>query len=131
VVEFHPTLSEVPMSDPGAALHLAAGVYQLEEGGWRWTAGQPVLVLKPPGAKAQLVVEFFLPDAAPGRELRAWVNDKLVAAQSYPGPGAHRLEAAVEAPGAEAVVRLSIDRTFRVAGDNRELGFILRSVALR
>ena len=48
-----PLLSVVSVSDPAASAQLVRGFYGLEGGGWRWTAKQFEVALKPPAGAAQ------------------------------------------------------------------------------
>src|ERR1700722_3939843 len=61
-----PMVSLLKMNDPGAKEQLVRGVYGLESGTWRWTAGNFAVVLKtPPGASekgATLTLNLLVSD---------------------------------------------------------------------
>ena len=61
------------------------------------------------------------------------LDGKEVAAQTYAGPGAYRLETSgpVRPAGTEAVVQLQIDRTFTAPPDTRDLGIVVTAIGFR
>lgn len=128
-VPIKPTLAWLPMNAPNAGDHILAGVYALERNEWRWAAPRAAFRLAAPAAPTRLAALVFLPAQAPGRNLRLELDGALVAELAVPGEGAYRIESGVLAPPTGPVtVTLTIDRGFRAAGDNRELGLILRAI---
>jgi len=91
VLERKPLLSDLRMNAPEAEQQIVSGVYQLENGEWRWMSKTAVILLKPPATPALLVVRFFIPDAAPARQVRIALNDQVVATENYPGPGGYEV----------------------------------------
>ena len=131
-VERKPVLSDLPMNAPESPEQIVSGIYSIEDGRFRWMGPKAVLLLKPPGPAAALIVHFYIPDAAPGRTVTAYLNGQRVAEHLYPGPGIYTLESP-KAPlmGDSATVTIIIDKAFAVPGDQRSLGMILTEVALR
>lgn len=131
-VAITPTLSWLPMNAPNAADHFLEGVFGLEQNEWRWTAPRASFLLIAPGGTARLVADIYLPAQAPGRKVRLEAGGAPVAELAVSGEGTYRIESGLMELKAEAVtVTLLIDRGFRPANDNRELGLILRSIGFR
>jgi hypothetical protein len=129
MVERKPVLSDLPMTAPEAALQIVSGIYQLENGSWRWMSQTAVLLLKPPAEPAPLVVHFSIPDQSPARQISLDLNGKRIASQIFPGPGRYFLASPpVKPDGDSGQVTITVDKTFAVPGDNRQLGVILLSV---
>ncbi len=132
VVERKPTLSHMPMSAPEAEQHIASGVFQLEEGRFRWMSGRAVFVLKAPSVPAPLRVVFNIPEMAPARRVTLYLDEQRLASERYAAPGTYTLETQPVKPAREtATVAISVDRTFTVAGDRRKLGIVLSEVGFR
>ena len=132
VVERKPTLSDVPMNAPEAEQQIVSGVYQLESGQWRWMSQTAVVLLKPPAQPAPLVVRFTIPEQSPARRVTVELNNQRVAYQTYASPGSYTLSSPPWKPdGASASVSISVDKTFSVPGDHRQLGIILSEVGFR
>ena len=132
VVERKPTLSSLPMNAPEAEQQIVSGVYQLESGQWRWMSQTAVILLKPPAQPAPLVVRFTIPEQSPARQLTVELNNQRVASQTFAVPGAYTLSSPPLQPdAANASVTISVDKTFSVPGDHRQLGIILSEVGFR
>jgi hypothetical protein len=125
-----PRLSYLRMSDPEAAGQLVAGFYQLENNAWRWMAAEASVVLKTPAGPARFEMTFFIPDAAPARRVTVAAAGRAIAVETYAAPGRYTLSAPLEAPGETVTVTVAVDRTFRPAGDDRELGMIVSGLGL-
>ena len=126
VGERHPVAEYLEMNAPEAAGHIVAGIYALEDNRYRWMAARAVVALKSPAAARRLRVEFTIPDAAAARRVWLLLDGREVAASAYGGPGRYRLESAGPLQG--SVVEVVVDRTFRAAGDARDLGIVLEAV---
>lgn len=126
VLERNPTLSWLPMNAPEAQHQIVSGVYQLEEA-TRWMSGRAVVLVKPPVTAAPLEVQLYLPDAAPARSLTIQVDGKSFR-RSIPGPGMHTF---ATDPVSGSTITLTLDKTFSVAGDFRQLGAVLVGVGYR
>jgi hypothetical protein len=135
VVERKPTLSYLPMNAPEADSQIASGVYRLdsEKDTWRWMGKRAVVLLKPPQSPAPVRAVFHIPDQATARKVTLSVDGKQVAEQSYNGTGSFTLTSnkPISASGDVATVIVTIDKTFSVPGDQRELGVILSEIGFR
>ncbi len=129
VLDRHPTLSFLPMNAPEAANQIVSGLYDVEAGAWRWMSGSAVVVLKSPAQPLPVAVVFTIPDPAPARRVELLLDGRVVAAETYNAPGPYTLKSPPELPaGPTAAVTITIDRTFSVPGDHRELGMVVSSV---
>jgi len=129
VVEHKPTVSNLPMNAPEADQQIVSGVYQLENGQWRWMSQTAVIMLKPPAQPSPLEIRFNIPDQAPARQVTVELNNQPVASQTYPTPGSYTLSGApVKPDGASATVTITVDKAFSVPGDHRQLGIVLSEV---
>ena len=128
LVERKPVLSDLPMNAPEAEQQIVSGIYALENSKFRWTSKTAILLLKPPAAALPLVVNFYIPDQAPARQVTVELNSRVVASRNYPGPGSYTLVSGASKPdGDSAQVTISVDKTFSPQSDKRELGFVLIS----
>jgi len=131
-VQHKPVLSNLRMNAPEAGQQIVSGVYQLENGEWRWMGKIAVILLKPPAEPSPLVVHFFIPDLAPARQVRITVNDKVAATQDCRGPGTFTVTTLPSKPeGDSATITISVDKTFSSQSDKRELGIILTEVGFQ
>jgi MFS family permease len=132
VVEHKPVLSDLRMNATEAAQQIVSGVYQLEQGQWRWTGKEAVILLKPPAEPSQLVLRFVIPDAAPARRIQVALNDQVVASQDFPVPGSFTIQTDKTKPdGDSSKVTITVDKTFSPQPDRRELGIILTEVGFK
>jgi len=126
VVERKPELSYLKMGFPEAGQQIVSGVYDLENGQWRWMGERAVLLLKRPATAAPVEVVFYIPDQSPARRVSVAVDGVEVSAETYTAPGSYTLVSRPLAPAAEsATVTIFVDKTFSVAGDQRRLGVVL------
>jgi hypothetical protein len=135
VVERKPTLSYLPMNAPEADSQIAGGIYRLEseKDTWRWMGQRAVVLLKPPETPMPVSAVFHIPEMATARKVTLSVDGKQVAEESYSGTGSFTLTSSepIQASGEVATVTLTIDKTFSVPGDQRELGVILTGIGFR
>ena len=132
MIERQPTLTDLPMNAPEADQQIVSGVYQLENGQWRWMSRSATFLLKPPVEPESLTARFTIPEASPAREVTLALNDRIVASQTYASPGTYVLSSgAVKPEGNSAQVTITLDKTFSAPGDNRDLGVILTGVGFR
>jgi hypothetical protein len=124
-----PRLSWLPMGSGEAGAQAVGGVYGVEQGSWRWTAGRAEFLVKAPEEPAVLAAEFVIPEASPARRVRLLADGAVAAEASYEGPGSYRLESRDRVSGKR--IALEVDRTFRAPGDARELGVILTGIGYR
>jgi hypothetical protein len=129
VLDRHPTLSYLPMGTPEAPSQIVSGLYDVENGAWRWMSASAVVLLKSPAQPLPLTAVFTIPDPAPARHVELLLDSRVVAAETFPSPGSFTLRSAPVMPaGPTATVTLSIDRTFSVPGDHRELGMVVSAI---
>lgn len=132
MIERKPTLTDLPMNAPEAAQQIVSGIYQLENGQWRWMSGRATILLKPPPQPALLAMQFTIPAAAPARQIAIAIDDRTVASQTYAAPGTYTLSSGpIKMEGDTAKVTISVDKSFSAPGDSRELGIILSEVGFR
>ncbi|HET8550173.1 MAG TPA: hypothetical protein VFL57_19315 [Bryobacteraceae bacterium] len=117
VIERKPTLSWLPMSHRDAAAHIVSGVYDLEEGRWRWTSRRAVFLLRPPPQPRPFEIRGYIPPQAAVKEITVTIDGNRFTFV--------RGSVMVTPPLSGSVVTLEADRTFSVPGDHRELGFIV------
>jgi hypothetical protein len=133
VVERKPTLSYLEMNAPEAQQHIISGLYDLEQGRWRWMSAKAILLLKPPAAP-RLVVEvvFSIPDQSPARRITLSVDDVPVVEKTFASPGAYTLTSGpVTVQSESPTVSIAVDRVFSVPGDQRQLGIVLVGAGFR
>ena len=132
MIERKPVLTDLPMNAPQAAQQIVSGVYQLENGQWRWMSQTATILLKPPARPMALTANFTIPDASPARRVTVALDGRVIASGSYPGPGAYSLSSTALKPESDtAKVTITTDKSFSVPGDNRQLGIILSQVGFR
>jgi len=135
-----PIVSLLKMNDPAAKEQLLRGVYALESGTWRWTAGNFTVVLKtPPGASekgATLTLNLSVSDAIlkqlHSQSLTAAIGNKTLKTEKYLDPGGHTFTADIPAAsltGDTVTIDFSLDNSLPPGPtDRRELGVIITAV---
>lgn len=132
IVERPPELEYLTVNSPAAEHHIVSGLYELEEGRYRWMAGRAVVLLRSPAQPAPLEISVYVPHNAPARRIRLRLEDTPVLEKTLPGPGLHTLVSEPVVPaGPTARLTIEVDRTFRVPGDHRELGVIVSGVGFK
>ena len=131
VVERKPVREYLPMNAPDAGQHIVSGVYSLESGAWRWTAGRAVFLLKSPALALPLKASVRVYEQSQVRRVTLQVDGETVVDQAV-GAGPVELESKPLRPrGDSTTVVLTVDRVFQAGGDQRELGVILTGVGFR
>jgi hypothetical protein len=137
-----PLVSALKMNAPGAKQQLTKGVFQLESGVWRWTAGNFTITLKtPPGAAQKggiLTLNLVASDAVlrqvHSQSLTAAVGSTTLKTEKYMDPGAHTFTADVPASvltGDTVALDFSLDNSLPPGpADRRELGVIITAASL-
>ncbi|MBE0656160.1 MAG: glycosyltransferase family 39 protein [Bryobacteraceae bacterium] len=126
IIERKPESSWIDMKLASSDAQIVSGVYQVENGQWRWSSPRAVLLLKTPAGAMPVRVNLYLPEAAPGRQLTVTLNGDIVDSRTLSGPGMHEIVTAPKAVSMEtATLAITIDRGFSPPGDSRQLGFIL------
>ncbi len=132
MIERKPTLTDLPMNAAEAGQQIVSGVYQLENGQWRWMGQTATILLKPPAQPAPVTVRFFIPDSSPARQVTIALNNHAIASQTYTAPGTYSLSSApMQPPGDSAKLTITVDKSFSAPGDIRQLGIILSDVGFR
>jgi hypothetical protein len=132
VLDRHPTLTYLPMNAPEAGDQIISGLYALENGAWRWMSASALVLLKSPAQPLPVEAVFTFPDATPARHVELLLDGRVVASETYSGPGAYTLKSPPQLPaGPTATVTLTVDRTFSVPGDHRELGAVVSAIGFR
>jgi len=132
MIERKPTLTDLPMNAPEAQQQIVTGVYQLEGGQWRWMSRSATILLKPPAEPTPLTIHFTIPDSSPARQVTIALNDRIIAAGTYSAPGTYSLSSPpIKPDGDTANLTITIDKSFSVPGDSRELGIILTDAGFR
>jgi hypothetical protein len=126
VLERKAELSYLDPRDAASRAQLVSGIYP--DG---WMGAQATVLLKSPGKAAPLRVEVFIPPDAPARKVQMLVGTQVIAEDTFPKPGSYALAAPYEAPSASVSVTLTVDKTHRVAGDERDLGAVVTGVGFR
>jgi len=125
VIERSAELSYLDPRDPKAAVQFLSGMYP--DG---WIGAQASVLLKNLAGRP-LRVEVYIPPAAPARHVALLADGRLLAEDTFPGPGAYALAAPFQSDAASITVTLSVDRTFSVPPDQRELGVVVTGVGFR
>ncbi len=90
------------------------------------------ILLKPPVEPTPLTIRFTIPDASPARQVTITLNDRAIASQTYPAPGTYSLSSPpIKPDGDTAKLTITLDKSFSVPGDSRELGIILTEAGFR
>jgi hypothetical protein len=132
MIERKPALSDLPMNAPEADQQIISGVYQLENGQWRWMNQTATILLKAPGQPTPVTVHFDIPDNAPARQIFIALNDHPIVSQTYSAPGAYVLSSApVKSDVDSAKLTIMVDKTFSAPGDSRQLGIILSEIGFK
>jgi hypothetical protein len=132
VLDRHPALTYLPMSAPEAPAQIVSGLYALESGAWRWMSASAVVLLKSPAQPLPIEAVFTIPDPAPARHVELLLDGRVVASETYGGPGAYTLKSPPQMPaGPTATATLTVDRTFSVPGDHRDLGMVVSAIGFR
>lgn len=132
IVERAPELEYLPVNSPAAAHQIVSGLYELEEGRYRWMGKRAVVLLRSPAEAAPLEIRVFVPEHAAARRIRVELDEAIVLERALPGPGLHSIVSGpVKPAGPTARLTVEVDRTFRVPGDHRELGVILAGAGFR
>jgi hypothetical protein len=132
VLDRHPSLAYLPMSAPEASDQIVSGLYDVEGGAWRWMSGRAVVLLKSPEQPLPIEAVFTIPDRAPARHVELLLDGRVIASETYTATGAYTLRSAPQLPaGPAATATLTVDRTFSVPGDRRELGVVVSALGFR
>lgn len=131
----------IRMADLHTQKQLLRGFYQLEAGAWRWTQKEFSVVLKVPEEASKkggvLTLQGSLtPDSVQNGpvEISCEINGHALqkAAFSKPGEIIYRVDVPASAfAGSLVAADFSLNKTYRVPGDQRNLGLIATVISLR
>jgi hypothetical protein len=134
--------SAISMGDPKADTQLAAGLYGVEAGAWRWTAKQFTVVLRTPSGSAQnggklqlkLTVPPVIIEKLKTISLSATANGSALPPETYTQAGDYVFTRDVPAgafTGDSVRIDFQLDKAIPPSGgDRRELGIIVLSAGL-
>lgn len=125
VLERSAELSFLDPRDVKSAPQLLSGMYP---DGWMG-ARASVLLKNSPGMP--LRVEIYLPPGAPARHLAMSAGGRTVAEDTFARPGAYSLAAPFQSSAASVTVTLTVDHTFSVPPDQRQLGVVVTGLGFR
>jgi hypothetical protein len=130
VLDRHPTLAYLPMNAPEAPIRLSAACTTWKAAPGAGCPASAVVLLKSPAQPLPIEAVFTIPDPAPARHVELLLDGRVVASETYGAPGAYTLKsaAAIARRTETATVTLTLDRTFSVPGDHRELGVVVSAV---
>jgi hypothetical protein len=132
MIERKPTLTDLPMNAPEAGQQIVSGVYQLENGQWRWMSQTATILLKPPDQPTPVTLRFYIPDGSPARQVSVALNDHPIASQTYSAPGTYVLSSPPLKPDGDSVtLTITVDKIFSAPGDSRQLGIILSEIGFK
>ncbi|MDE3197264.1 MAG: hypothetical protein KGN84_13020 [Acidobacteriota bacterium] len=134
--------STVKMSDPAAQAQLIKGIYGIEVGSWRWTAGHFSILLRPPLGSAQsgatLSLALTVPEVIFRKlgplTLTASAGGTRIKTEKYAKSGSYTFGADVPGSllaGDSVTFDFDLDKSLPPTGsDSRELGLIVSAVSL-
>ena len=132
MIERKPALTDLPMNAPQAGQQIVSGIYQLESGQWRWMSQTAAILLKPPDQPTPVTVQFTIPAVSPARQVTLALNGHTIASQTYSAPGTYSLSSPPVNPGGDSAnLTITLDKSFSVPGDSRQLGIILTDAGFR
>jgi hypothetical protein len=125
-----PKLSYLDPHDPKAAVQFLSGISA--DG---WTAKDATVLLKvPEGAAAAIRLEasVYVPASASARHISLTANGRILAQGDLPkGDTIYSISAPAPPAEGSLAVTLSVDKTFSVPGDARDLGVVLTGIGFR
>ena len=135
-------VSAFRMNDPAAQSQLVKGVYGVEGGGWRWTAGSFSVLLKTPPGAAQsgglltfsLLVSGDILKQVQAQTITASAGGKVLKSEKYTDAGNHTFSADVPASaltGDTVLIDFSVDKPLPPGpADRRELAVVATAVGI-
>jgi hypothetical protein len=138
-----PPASSLDFSDPNRAFQLLSGFHAIEFGAWRWTMRRFAVALQPPpgaaSAGAILALDFTVPEPVIARRkavtLSVTADAVALPPHTYEQKGDYRYTAVVPAAvlnSGPVKFEFTLDRCLEAGEvDGRELGVVVRSVALQ
>jgi len=132
VVQAQPELEFLPMNAPQASNQIVSGVFELENGQWRWMTDRASFLLKAPAQPKPVRVEFYIPEPAPARLVEVTLDGQRAGELLVDKSGPYQITTPpLKAAGDTATLVITADKTFSVPGDHRRLGVILSAVGFQ
>lgn len=128
VLERRPVLSWLPMSAPESGMQIINGMYPPEANGTRWMGKTAVILLKPPARPLPVAVQIYLHEKSPARQITLTLDGRELLRQALPASGMHTI---ATPPATGSTLTVTLDKTFSIAGDSRELGAIVIALGFR
>jgi hypothetical protein len=94
-----------------------------------WTTKEATVLVKRAGGP--LRADFTIHPQSPARNVQLLADGKVVAEQTFSGPGVYSLSAPVLGDSASMIATLAVDKTFSVAGDGRQLGILVQGIGFK
>lgn len=127
-----PAHENLLMGAPDADNQIVSGIYNREEGAWRWMGKQALILLKSPSAPTPIHIGISIPAAVPARTVTVSLDGKALLTRTFPAPGQYRIDTDPQKPAAAScVLSIAVDKTISPPGDIRELGLILTEAGFR
>ena len=131
-IAIEPELSYLDPHDPKAAAQFISGISA--DG---WTAKDATVLLKVPSvgdktAATRISASFFLPTSAVARHATLSANGRVLAQGNLAATDAvYSISAPAPLGSTSIAVTLSVDKTFSVPGDARDLGVVLTGIGFQ
>jgi hypothetical protein len=94
-----------------------------------WTTAEASVIVK--RANAPLRADFSIHEKSTARTVRLLADGAVVAERTFPGPGVYSLSAEIPGDSPTVTVSLTVDKTFSVPGDGRQLGIIVSGIGFK
>ena len=122
-----PQLTFIDPHDPRAASQFVSG---LSPDGW--TDKEATVLLKVPPSATTLSASFFVPPSAPARHVSLSANGRVLAEETLPAPDRiYSIQAPAPSGWSSIAVTLSVDKTYSVPPDARNLGVLLTGIGFK
>jgi hypothetical protein len=126
-IAIEPELSFLDPHDPKAAAQFVSGIYV--DG---WTAQQATVLLRVPSGATTLSASFFVAPGAPARHVSLSSNGRVLVEREIPKDDTlYTVSAPAPFGSTSLAVTLSVDKTFLVSTDKRDLGVIVTGIGFR
>ena len=122
-IAIEPRLTYIDPKSPAAASQIVSG---LSPDGWM--EGEAKLLLKPPVGPEPLQISFYVPNSAPARLLRIFINGRQAIEKQIPGPGLYAASAPASITSPSVTVTLTVDKTLSAPPDSRKLGLVIQGI---
>jgi hypothetical protein len=123
-----PTDSYLLMNSEASERQLLSGFYEVQSDAWRWMGPSGSAILAVPESAGSFILDLYVPDNSPTRQLRVEAGGRLLLERTLGGPGGHVVEAPIDRPpGDSARIVIRAQPAFFAPGDERELSIVVNS----